>query len=178
MRSINSSDRRLLIGCAANGVLAAAVGALAGGVRGAQIGVVVGLALGTLPTLAESVAAALARPNSLPRRLAAPMAAGAVAVATALVRMAGALLEPVSRVLGRPRPIVRCWMKVLGRATDGAWRTVGQRLATPLGLANLAALAILAIDLGGLDFAGPALLAGLAMLLIVLVVSASEARDA
>ncbi|WP_422000822.1 hypothetical protein [Reyranella sp.] len=182
MRSIDPRDRRLLVACAVNATLAAMAGALAGGVRGAQVGLVLGLVLGTLPTLARSVAAVLARPHSLPRLLAGSLAAaltsGAATLVASVRRMADAVLGPARRLLRGPALAGRFCLDVLGaeagRALGAAWR----QMATPLGLANLSALAVLAIDLAGLDFAGPALFAGLTTILVVLLVSASEARDA
>lgn len=182
MRSIDPRDRRLLIACAVNATLAALVGAFAGGVRGAQIGLVLGLVLGTLPTLARWAAAALAQPHGLPRLLAGSLASaltnGAAMMVASVRRMADALLGPARRLLRGPALAGRFCLDILGAEAGRALRALWRQVATPLGLANLAALAVLAINLAGFDFAGPALFAGLTTILVVLLVSASEARDA
>jgi hypothetical protein len=53
---------------------------------------------------------------------------------------------------------------------------IGRIVGTPLGLANIAALAVIAVNVAGLEFAGPIAFLGLGMLILVLMVSESEAE--
>ena len=50
-------------------------------------------------------------------------------------------------------------------------------IATPLGLANLAALGVIAVNLADLDFAAPIAFLGLGLLILVLLVSENEAAQ-
>ena len=52
-----------------------------------------------------------------------------------------------------------------------------QLLATPLGVANIAALAVILTNRASLEFAAPFVFLALGMLLRILLVSESEAHD-
>jgi len=98
------------------------------------------------------------------------------------VRAAAMLLDAVERPLrwlaSRLRGPALLARFVGGVAAEDAAvpvRAVMRSSATPLGLANLAALGVIAVNLAALDFAAPIAFLGLGLLILVLQASESEA---
>ena len=177
MSSNRSVERTLLIASAVNGGLGTAGGALAGGLMGAKIGLLAGLFLAVLPIVVPAVASWLGRPDGLPRFIASEIGKLALAGGRAVVSAIGTILRPIGHALAIPILLVRIVGDVSSRAVAMVLAACWRLVATPLGLANLAALAVLAIDASGFDFAGPVTILGLGMLILVLLVSANEEQD-
>lgn len=177
MPSLHPAERTLIKAALVNGGLGAAAGGLAGGIAGARIGLIAGVLLAALPVASHLLSSWLARPDSLPRFVGHEIGATAVRAATPIVMPVARVLEALSRSLRAPMLVMRFLADVLrsaGRAASSAiWRIV----STPLGLANLAALAVLAVNLTDFDFAGPAAFLGLGMLILMLLVNETESRD-
>ena len=177
MRSIGSVERALIVGSVVNGALGAALGALTAGVPGAQLGLIAGLLLAALPLALREVWVWLSRPAGFPRHVVARTADATVAVAQAIVDVMGSALGPAAESLRGPVLVSRIAVDVAARALSallgGFWRIV----ATPLGMANVAALAVIAANLAHLDFAAPIAFLALGLLLLMLLVNESEARD-
>lgn len=157
------------------GVLGAALGALIdGGPAGVQAGLPAGLVLAFVPLIVGRIAAALARPDGLPRFLARQ-------IATALVAAAQRLLDRLQRWLGPPLAVLgllllplRFAAELLAGLAGAALARLGRLLATPLGMANLAGLAILVGDIAGVPVFSLAVPLGLLALVLTLLVSESE----
>lgn len=158
-----------------NSALCAAIGALLDGhPRGASIGVGAGIALTVLPS-ASRVAGRwlglLARGFvvvvGIPTALSMLVIAQAARWMYARLAPAGRALAPVAADIGRS---VRALRTTVRRVARGA----GRQLATPLGLANIGALAVIALDLSGIEFAPVATTAGFIVLSLVLVVDDRE----
>ncbi len=152
------------------------IGFLAGGLRGAQIGVVVGVGLGVLPGIVRTARHLLADPHGLPRLLGHAIAAAAITVGTAAVRVLGGITAPVAAVLRWPILLARLAVETAAGLLGQALAAIGRIVGTPLGLANLAALAVIAVNVAGLEFATPIAFLGLGLLILVLMVSESEAE--
>jgi hypothetical protein len=178
MPSLGSSERTLIKTSFINGSLGAAVGGLAAGVVGAQIGVVVGLLLAVLPIAARIMSDWLARRDSLPRFVVHEIGSAAVRLATAIVLPIADVLGVASRRLQAPALLLRFAADVVRTAIRAATAALWLTVATPLGLANVAALAVIAVNLGNFEFAGPVAFLGLGMLILLLLVNENEARDA
>lgn len=158
-------------------VLGAALGAMIdGGLAGVQAGLAAGLVLAFLPTIARRTAAALARPDGLPRFLGRQVATSVVAAAQRLLDRLQRWLGPPIAVIGLlllPLRFVAEWLVGLAGA---ALARLGRLLATPLGMANLAGLAILAGDVAGVPVFSLAVPLGLLALVLTLLVSESERK--
>lgn len=171
------SERTLIVASIVNGVLGLAVGGLAAGIPGAQIGLLTGLLLSVLPLVTRRAWAWLVRPDGLPRFLAANIGAASVAGSLVILNLVGGLIGPVIDRTRLPVLLVRFAAIVLGQALASLLGTLWRIIATPLGMANVAALAAVAANFAGLDYSGPVAFLALGMLLLVLLVSESEARD-
>lgn len=152
------------------------IGLLVGGLRGAQIGVLVGIGLGVLPAALRTVGRRFADPHGLPRLVGRAIASAAVAAGTAAVHVLGAITLPVAALLRGPMLLVRFAVETASGGLGRVLTAIGRILGTPLGIANLAALAVIAVNVAGLEFAGPIAFLGLGMLILVLFVSESEAK--
>lgn len=177
MLPIGSFERALIVGSVVNGVLGAALGALIAGLPGAQLGLILGLLLAVLPVATRAVWRWACRPRGLLRFVFGETGAMAVAAAILAARAAETVIGPVIGWSKGPAVVVHraaCLVaKALSALLGGLWRIV----ATPLGIANLAALGVVTANLANLDFAAPVAFLALGMLLLVLLVSESEARD-
>ena len=177
MPSIPPSERTLLTACLVNGILGTSVGALAAGLPGAKIGLIVGLALAVMPMVGRKVMVRMSGPGGLPTFVGQEMAATAVAAARAIMAALGPAADAIDRRTRGPVLIAHIAIDiaahVIGMLLAGLWRIV----ATPLGMANVAALGVIAVNLSGFEFAGPVAFLGLGMLLLVLLVSLNEASD-
>ncbi|MCW5734959.1 MAG: hypothetical protein KIS73_12580 [Enhydrobacter sp.] len=161
-----------------NAILCAALGALAGGLTGAQIGLVLGICLSVLPGLVRLLARLLNKPKGMVRFLAHEVAEAILRVAGVLVDRLDAYLSPVAAALRGVVLVGRLIADLVAGLLGPPLARIGSAMATPLGLANLAALAVIAANLAGLDFAAPVAFLGLGMLVLVLIVSEHEARTA
>lgn len=167
-----------VIGHTVNSALCATIGALVGGVRGGLIGVAAGMVLTVLPPasrLASHWLGVIARGFIVVVGL--PIALAMLAVArgahwlTARLSPALDVLAPAIAGIGRSALAVRA---TAARTVSGA----GRLLATPLGLANLAAAAVLVLDFTGIGFATIASIAGFVILVLMLLVDEDERRRA
>ena len=172
------TTRRWIAEVAVNAFLAGAIGALLGGFRGAQIGWIGGVVLSTLPFIMTAVRSYFGSPGSLPRFFARQVANAAIGAASALAIGIGRLLSPLSIVLRLPILLVLTVASFLEAAAAGLLARSFRLIATPLGLANVGSLAIIAADLAGFEFASLAVVVGLLSSILVLVVSVSETRTA
>ena len=161
-----------------NGALSVALGALLWGLPGAQAGLVVGIVLAVMPTAVRTALRWMARPDNILRLLGTALAAATIRGASRIVDRLGALLAPIGEALRLPVLLVRFVGIVAVAAAGAALSAVGRVLATPLGLANLAALAVIAVNLAGFEFATPVTILGLGLLILVLLVDRNEATDA
>jgi hypothetical protein len=177
MLPTDPSERAFMAASVINGGLGAAVGGLAAGIPGLQAGLIVGLMLAILPLAAQAISHRLARPRGLARFLCAEIAGTAVRAAAVMVDSIGQSLKPAVDRAKVPVFFVRFSVQVFrtaaGSALTGLWRIA----ATPLGMANIAALVIVSVNLAGLQLAGPVVFLGLAILVLILLVSENEARD-
>lgn len=152
------------------------IGFLTGGLRGAQIGVLVGIGLGVLPAAVRAAGRRLADRHGLPRVVGRAIATAAVAGGAAAVRVLGGISGPVAALLRWPLLLVRLVVEIAAGLLGQVLAAIGRIVGTPLGLANVAALAVIAVNVAGLEFAGPIAFLGLGMLILVLMVSESEAE--
>ncbi|WP_425068837.1 hypothetical protein [Reyranella sp.] len=151
------------------------IGFLVGGLRGAQIGVLLGIGIGVLPAALRIARRLLADPHGLPRLVGRAIASAALAAGAAAVRMLGGITKPIAALLRGPLLLVRFALEIAAGVLGQVLAAIGRIVATPLGLANMAALAVIAVNVAGLEFAGPIAFLGLGMLILVLIVSESEA---
>ncbi len=177
MPSIGPMERTLIAGSVVNGILGTAAGALMAGMQGAKLGLILGLLLAALPIATREVWSWLGRPNGLPCFVIAQIGATAISVAQAIANIVGSVIGPVVARLRGPVLVAGIVADVLARALAGVLGGLWRIVATPLGLANIAAVAVIIGNLAGLDFASPVAFLGLGMLLLVLMVSESERRD-
>lgn len=168
----------LAAAAAVNAALCIALGALLWGLPGAQAGLVVGIVLAVSPTAVSAALRWLARPDTVLRLFAAAIGAAIVRAGSAIVARTGALLAPIGEALRLPVLLVRFVAIVAAAAAGAALSAVGRVLATPLGLANLAAVAVIAVNLAGFEFATPVAFLGLGLLILVLLVDRNEAGSA
>lgn len=177
MLPIGSLERALIVGSVVNGGLGAALGALIAGLRGAQVGLISGLLLAVFPVAMRAVWRWVGRPGGLLRFILAETGAMAVTAAILVARLVETVIGPVIGWSKGPAIVVHRAASGLAKASSallgGLWRIV----ATPLGAANLAALGVVIANLANLDFAAPVAFLALGMLLLILLVSESEARD-
>lgn len=174
-------DRSLIVGFGGiliNVSLCVALGALIGGLPGGQIGLILGICLSILPGLLRILAPLFNKPKGMVQFLAREMGAGILRVAGGLLDRLQAYLSPLATALRGVLLVGRLIVDLVAGLLGPPLGRIGSALATPLGLANLAALAVIAANLAGLDFAAPVAFLGLGMLVLVLIVSEHEARTA
>lgn len=152
------------------------IGFLVGGLRGAQIGVLVGIGLGVLPSALRIAGRRLADPHGLPRLVGRAIAAAAIAAGAAAVRVMGGITGPIAALLRWPLLLVHFTVEIATGVLGRILAAIGRIVGTPLGIANVAALAVIAVNIAGLDFATPIAFLGLGLLILVLIVSESEAE--
>ena len=151
------------------------IGFLVGGLRGAQIGVLLGIGLGVLPSALRIAGRRLADPHGLPRLVGRAIAAAAITAGAAVVGVMGGVTTLIAALLRWPLLLVRFTVEIAAGVLGQLLAAIGRIVGTPLGLANIAALVVIAVNVAGLDFAGPIAFLGLGMLILVLMVSESEA---
>ncbi len=152
------------------------IGFLVGGLRGAQIGVLVGIGLGILPSALRVAGRRLADPHGLPRLAGRAVAAAAIRAGAATVRVLGGITGPIGALLRWPLLLLRVVADIAGGVLGKLLAAMGRLVGTPLGVANVAALAVIAANVAGLEFAGAVAFLGFGMLILVLFVSESEAE--
>lgn len=177
MASIGPAQRALIAASVVNGSLGMAAGALVAGVLGAKLGLILGLLLAVLPIATREASAWLGRPDGLFRFVIAQIATAVIGTAQVIANIVGSLVARVAGLMQGPVVVVRILIDVLARAFTGLLGRLWRLVATPLGMANVAATAVIAANLAGLDFASPVAFLGLGMLVLVLLVSESERRD-
>ncbi|SKA18404.1 hypothetical protein SAMN02745126_04041 [Enhydrobacter aerosaccus] len=159
-------------------LLAAALGSLLAGLRGLQAGCVAGLAIALLPFLADRVGRWLTRPDGLPRFVAREIGHAAISAATPVLRAISAPFVELARLLHGPAVLAlvvgSIVLDYLALLLDDLYRVI----ATPLGLANLAALLVIMIDQIGLSFSPLAIGVGLIALVLALLVTLNEEDSA
>ena len=178
MSTPRRSERSLPVALAVNGVLGASVGALAAGMAGAQLGLAGGLVLAVLPRIARAVVAWLGRPGGLPRYIGREAAGVALAAGAAVLAAGEAIVRPIRRLLRLPALAIAVAADIAARLAGEALSAVGRIVFTPLGVANLAALAVIAGAVAGIGLAGSIAFVALVLLVLVLLVDQSESRDA
>lgn len=170
-----STERAFLVGCVVNGGLGAALGGLISGLPGIQLGLVAGLLIPILPIVSRNAWGRLVRPDGLPRFLAAQIAAQSIAAGRTVAAATGSLLGPITRLMRPPSLIVGFLADLLANGAAELLGRIWRVVATPLGMANIAAAAVVVANLAGLESAGPVAFLALGMLLLVLIVSENEA---
>lgn len=160
-----------------NGFLCTIIGALLGGLRGSQLGLAAGIALAVLPAIVRLSAAWLTRPDGLARLIAREVGAVAVGGAVAIASVLARLFGPVVRLLQGPVLLLRFATFIVAGAVVATLDAAGRAFATPLGLANAGALAVIAVNFSGFEYAAPVAFVGLGMLILVLFVSEGEAAE-
>lgn len=150
------------------------IGFLAGGLRGAQIGVLIGVGLGVLPVAMRTARRVLADPHGLPRLLGHAIGGAAITVGAATARVLGGITAPIAALLRWPILLTGIAVEIAAGVLGQVLSAIGRVVGTPLGLANLAALAVIAVNVAGLEFATPIAFLGLGLLILVLMVSESE----
>lgn len=156
--------------------LAGAAGGLIAGLRGLQAGCVAGIVIALLPFLADRVSRWLTRPDGLPRFVAREVGRAAVSIAVPVVQAIVGPFAAVARLLHGPTVLALVVGSILADIAATTLGRIGRTIATPLGVANLAALLVIAIDLIGFSFAPLATGACLIALVLVLLVTMSEAE--
>lgn len=152
------------------------IGFLVGGLRGAQIGVLAGIGLGVLPAALRIAGRRLADPHGLPRLAGRAIAAAAITAGAAVVRALSGITGPIAALLRWPLLLVNFTVEIAAGVLGRILAAIGRIVGTPLGIANVAALAVIAANIAGLEYAGAVAFLGLGMLILVLFVSESEAE--
>lgn len=164
----------ILVSAAINGALCIVIGTLLGGLRGGQLGLVVGILLAVLPAAVRASTTWLARPGGMPRLIMHEVGAVAVRSGATVSSALGKLIGPVVRLMQVPFLMLRFAAFVVSGIAKASVDAVGRTLATPLGLANIGALLVIAINLLGFDFATLSTFVGFGLLVLVLLVSNDE----
>lgn len=172
------SDRSLLVALAVNALLAASAGAMVGGLAGAQLGLAGGLVVTVLPRIARVVTARLARPDGLPRNIGREIAGVALAAGMAAIAVGDVVVRPLRRLLRLPALALAIAVDIAARLARETLSAVGRIVSTPLGIANLAAFAVIVAAVAGVGLASSVTLVALVLLVLVLLVDQSERRDA
>jgi len=148
--------------------------AIDGSLTGAQAGLAAGLALPFLPLVASRAMAALRRPDGLPRFVARQIAAGVVTAAARLLRWLEQRLKPLATAIDLALLLPRFLSELVVGLVGAALSRLGRLLASPLGIANLAGLAILIGDAAGVPVFSLAAPLGLIALVLTLMVDENE----
>ena len=135
-----------------------------------------GISLVFVPVAIRWVGSWLARPDSLPRFVGRQVGSVAIQMAASIAAAVGRVLSPVIALLQGPILLVRLVASVFAETVRAALAIFGRALSTPLGIANLAALIVIVLDLARFEFASIAVFAGFIIMIIVLLASASEAE--
>jgi len=163
-------------------VLAGTIGLLSGGLRGLQAGWVAGLMLPFVPFCTTRTWTWLTQPEGLPRLIGREVAASIVRVSSSTADRIGDAVSPLAdaatKAFQPPALVVRLGVAILAGSLGSLVSGLFRRIATPLGLANLGALAIIVGDFAGLSVASLACFGGLPALILVLLVNESEERSA
>lgn len=167
----------LVLAVFVNGLLGAILGGLLAGLRGAKGGMVAGMLLALLPFAVRGTATWLARPDGVPRLVGREIGAVAIRGGAAIVEALRGPFGALARSLQRPVLVLRFAAFFMAGTIARAFGAAGQVLTTPLGLANLVALAVIAANLAGLEFATLGVFLGFALLLLVLAVDEYEIED-
>ena len=142
-RSLIAGFRGILI----NALLCLAIGALVGGLPGGQIGLVVGICLSLLPGALRRLSSLLDRPTGMVRFLAREAAALCLRIAANIVAALVGVFSPLATAMRGPLLLGRFVGSLVAGLIGAALSRIGPLLATPLGLANVAALEHRAINL-------------------------------
>jgi hypothetical protein len=162
-------------GIAALTLIATACGGLAqGGLRGLQAGLAAGVTLSFAPCAMKKVWNVLRRRDGLPRFLLRQAGDAVIAAAARLVDVIARRTAPIGAALRGPFLLALLAVDILAGTLGGWLGAVARPFLRLPGIANLAALAIVAANVAGLPAATIALFAGLPALVLVLLVSASE----
>lgn len=156
--------------------LAGALGASLGGLRGMQGGCIAGIVLALLPFLGDRAGRWLTRQDGLPRFVLQEIGRIISSSLAPALRGIAAPFAFIGRTLHGPLVLLLLVISVTGNLVGMAIDTVARSFATPLGIANLAAVAVIVIDLRGFSFSPLAILVGLFALVLTLLVSLSEAE--
>jgi len=159
-----------------NGGLGMVLGALVGGLHGSRIGLAAGISLAFVPVAIRWVGSWLARPDSLPRFVGRQVGSVAIQMAASITAAVGRVLSPVIALLQGPVLLARLATSVFAEMARTALAILGRALATPLGIANLAALIVIMLDLARFEFASIAVFAGFIIMIIVLLASTGGAE--
>ena len=156
-------------------LLASALGAaISGTLKGLQAGLLCGLALSLAPYLLERLLTFLARPEGLPRFLARQIADAVLGLASSIGAALSRVTRPVADVARGPILLITLAAGLLVVVLGACLRALVRPFGAPLGIANLAAAAILAGDVAGLPAASVAVFAGLPAMILMLLVHISE----
>ena len=159
-----------------NGGLGMVLGALVGGLHGSQIGLAVGISLVFVPVAIRWVGSWLARADSLPRFVGRQVGSVAIQIAASIAPAVGRVLSPIIALLQGPVLLARLATSVFAETAQAALAIFGRAFATPLGIANLAALIVIMLALARFESASIAVFAGFIIMIIVLLASTSEAE--
>lgn len=163
---------------AVNVALCIVLGFLLGAWRGAQLGMVFGVVLGIAPLAFRYFADALGKSNSPARTVGNVVFTATVYAIDVLLRLCADAISPLVRSLRWPLLAIRLAVSALVSKTSTLLAALGATIGTPLGLANVGASAIVAINMMGLEFAAPVAFLGLGLLILVLMVTEHETRQA
>ncbi len=141
------------------------------------MGLVAGILIAVLPVLLRRGVRWLAEPGGLPRLVAGEIGAAIVRVAAMLLEASAGPFRWLGALLRGPALLARFVGEVATGVAAAQARAAMRLIATPLGLANLAALGVIAVNLADLDFAAPIAFLGLGLLILVLLVSENEAAQ-
>jgi hypothetical protein len=157
-------------------VLAGALGAFLGRLHGLQTGWVSGIVLAFLPFVASRLRLWLSRPDGLPRFVLREIGTAVVAAIAPVFETAGRPFAAVARILRGPVLLAKL-IAFAASATVAAWiGRAAKELATPLGVANIAAVLIIAGVVARSQVASIAVFAGLPAMILVLLVAQYEAE--
>lgn len=158
---------------AVNGGLCLLIGAMQDGLRGSQAGLVAGIVLAALPTVWRDIVRVI-RPDGVLRLCVRELGVGVTRLAAIVIDGLGGVLAPLAGLMRGPVTRVRWAASRTASSMSLILGTTGRAVATPLGLANLAALLAIGCELAQFDFAALALFVALTGMILVLLVSASE----
>ena len=173
MELLPPAERAIIVAVVVNAIFGAAIGGLAAGVRGAQIGWIAGMVVGLLP-LAVRAAAWVVRPEGLVRMVAHELAKAVIAGSNCLAGVIGTWTRPVVRALCAPAFVAGFLSHAAFALALQALGRLARFFATPLAIANAAAIFVIVADFARMEFSSIALFASLPALILVLLVTQSE----
>ncbi len=166
-----------MVAAVINSVICMVIGGLLDGLRGGQIGLLAGIVVTVLPFASRTVAVSLSRPDNLARWLARRIGAVVVEAAASFADALGWLFAPLAGTLRRPAGLVAFAAAWTGQAVARTLKRAARIVGTPLGVANLGALLVIACNLAHLDFGPFALFVGFGAMILVLLTDANETAD-